>query len=139
MGKKRIKTIQADKLKQHKVKKFSQKINQGRAYIFSSYNNTLVTITDQSGNVLAWTSAGSLGFKGAKKATPYAASAVVKDVVSRIQPIGLKQVEVYIKGFGTGRESALRAIPVNGLDILLIRDITPVPHGGCRPRKPRRV
>lgn len=139
MGKKRIKTIQADKLKQRKAKKISRKITQGRIYIQSTYNNTVVTITDLNGNVVAWASAGSLGFKGAKKATPYAASAIVKDIVNRTRPSGLREVEVYVKGFGTGRESAIRAVPANGLDIISIKDITPVPHGGCRPPKPRRV
>ncbi|MFH1392137.1 MAG: 30S ribosomal protein S11 [bacterium] len=139
MGKKRIKTIQADKLKQRKTKKISRKISQGRIYIKSSYNNTMITITDLNGDVVAWSSAGLLGFKGAKKATPYAASAIMKDVVSRAKESGLREVELYVKGFGTGRESAIRAVPANGLEIVSIKDMTPVPHGGCRPPKPRRV
>lgn len=139
MGKKRIKTAQADKLKQRKAKKVSRKISQGRIYIQSSYNNTRVTITDLNGGVVAWATAGFLGFRGAKKATPYAASVIMKDVVSRAKASGLQEVEVYVKGFGTGRESAIRAVPANGLEIISIRDVTPVPHGGCRPRKPRRV
>ena len=139
MGKKRIKTVQADKLKHRKAKKISRKISQGRIYIQSTYNNTRVTVTDLNGGVVAWATAGSLGFKGAKKATPYAASVIMKDVVSRAKASGLQEVEVHVKGFGTGRESAIRAVPANGLEIISIQDVTPVPHGGCRPPKPRRV
>lgn len=139
MGKKRIKTVESDKLKQGKAKKFMQKHSHGRAYIKSTYNNTLITLTDAKGNVLTGSSAGSLGFKGAKKATPYAASLVVRDAIERVKPSGLKQVDVFVKGIGTGRESAIRALPANNLEILSIKDVTPIAHGGCRPRKPRRV
>jgi len=139
MGKKRIKTVQADKLRQQKFKKISRKITRGRIYIKSTYNNTRITVTDLKGDVVAWATAGSSGFKGAKKATPYAASVITKDVVSRAKASGLQEVELYIKGFGTGRESAIRAVPANGLEIISIRDVTPISHGGCRPPKPRRV
>ena len=112
---------------------------QGRAYIKSSYNNTIVSLTDMNGNVLAWSSAGSNGFKGPKKATPYAASIIVRDVVEKVEPYGLKEVTVFISGVGQGREGALRALNAQGLSVLSIKDITPTPHNGCRPPRPRRV
>lgn len=139
MGKKRIKTIESDKIKQSKAKRFSTKIPKGRIYIKSTYNNTLITLTDAKGEIIAWSSAGSLGFKGAKKATAYAASIVVKNVLDKVANSGLKEVEVYVNGIGTGRDSAIRALPANNLEIVSIQDITPIPHGGCRQRKPRRV
>jgi len=139
MGKKRIRTIQADKLTERKAKKINLRLTKGRAYIQSTYNNTIISLTDLKGNVLVWASAGSLGFKGAKKATPYAASLIVKNVIERIKPTGLKEIEVCVKGVGNGRESAIRALAANGMQISLIKDVTPIPHGGCRPRKPRRV
>ncbi len=111
----------------------------GRAYIQATYNNTIVTLTDTIGNVLSWSSAGRLGFKGPKKATPYAASIIVKDVVDKVKDTGLKEVQVFVKGVGMGRESAVRSLYTNGLNIVSVKDITPIPHNGCRPPKVRRV
>jgi small subunit ribosomal protein S11 len=119
-----------------KKKKFVQA---GQAHIRATYNNTIVTITDPQGNVLAWSSAGKCGFKGPKKATPYAAGVIVRDVVDRTKIMGLKQVEVFVTGVGMGREAAVRALAGAGLSILSIKDITPTPHNGPRPPKPRRV
>ena len=116
------------------------KVKEGRVYIFSSYNNTIITLTDPQGNVLTWASAGSIGFKGTKKATPFAAQLVAENAGKKaIESYGLKEVEVYVKGPGVGRESAIRALDNLGLKITLIKDITPVPHNGCRPKKRRRV
>lgn len=120
-------------------KKISQVAARGNAYILATYNNTIVTITDQNGNVIAWSSAGKVGFKGAKKATAYAAGVVVKDIASKVVPRGLREVDVFVKGVGTGREGAIRAFNANRIDTISIKDITPIPHNGCRPRKVRRV
>ncbi len=120
-------------------KQIQKNIVKGQAYIKATYNNTMVTLTDQSGNVLAWSSAGKMGFKGPKKSTPYAAGIVVKDAVDKVKGCGLKEVNVFVKGVGGGREAAVRVLYVNGLNILIIKDITPVPHNGCRPPKIRRV
>ena len=111
----------------------------GRIYIFSSYNNTIIALTDQIGNVLSWVSAGSIGFKGAKKSTPFAASKVAEAIAFNAKKIGVNRIEVFIKGIGSGRESALRSLAARGFDIFSVKDITPVPHNGCRPRKARRV
>jgi len=116
-----------------------RKILRGQAHIQSSYNNTIVCFTDLSGNALAWGSAGRLGFKGAKKATPYAATLVANNTIERIRKYGLKEVDVFLKGIGAGREAAVRALQSNGLQVMSIKDVTPIPHNGCRPRKPRRV
>jgi len=116
-----------------------QKLREGRIYISSSYNNTIMTLTDQRGNVLCWTSASNIGFKGAKKATPFAASKVAEAMVQRAKKIGIENVEVFVKGIGSGRESAIRSLAVRGLNIISIKDMTPIPHNGCRPRKVRRV
>ncbi|HEX9664348.1 MAG TPA: 30S ribosomal protein S11 [Patescibacteria group bacterium] len=120
-------------------KKQTQIPVRGTAYILSTYNNTVVTITDQNGNALAWSSAGKVGFKGPKKATAYAAGVIVKDVVPKLIDQGLREVDVFIKGVGTGRESAIRSLNSNGLKIISIKDVTPIPHNGCRPKKVRRV
>lgn len=120
-------------------KKLRRQIQRGRAYIRSSYNNTVVSLTDLHGNLLAWSSSGLLGFKGAKKATTYAATQVAADVDEKVQKYGLRDIEVYIKGIGSGREAALRALAQKGYGITKIKDMTPVPHNGCRPKKPRRV
>lgn len=122
-----------------KKKKVIKNVPRGQAYIKATYNNTIVTITDPAGNVLAWSSAGKNGFKGPKKATPYAASVIVRDAVEQIKETGLKEVQVFVKGVGMGRESAVRSLHSNGLNIISIKDTTPLPHNGCRPRKPRRV
>jgi len=108
-------------------------------YIQSSYNNTIVTITDLNGEVVASESAGAVGFKGPKKATPFAATKVIDSLMNKTQRLILKEVNVFVKGVGSGREAAIRALVANGLEILSIKDITPIPHNGCRPRKPRRV
>ena len=117
----------------------TQKIREGRIYISSSYNNTIMTLTDQRGNVLCWTSASNIGFKGTKKATPFAASKVAEAMVQRAKKLGIENIEVLVKGIGSGRESAIRSLAVRGLNIISIKDRTPIPHNGCRPRKVRRV
>ncbi|MFC1687722.1 30S ribosomal protein S11 [Patescibacteria group bacterium] len=124
-----------------KPKKRKQKrmVPQGRAYIQATYNNTLITITDQSGNTLAWSSAGHIGFKGPKKSTPYAAGSTVKDVLSKVHDMGLKRIDVFVKGVGSGREAAIRSLGASGITINAIKDTTPIPHNGCRQPKPRRV
>lgn len=133
----------ADKTVRSKTKKSSKKaraqISQGKVYIQATYNNTIISVTDMNGNVIAWSSAGANGFRGPKKATPYAASVIVRTITEKIQDVGLKDVNVYIAGPGQGREGALRALNANGLNVLTIKDVTPVPHNGCRPSRPRRV
>jgi len=121
------------------MKKIIKQIPRGRAYIQATYNNTLVTITDMAGNVLAWSSAGKLGFRGPKKATPYAADLIVKDVIEKVRQNGLKQVQVFVKGAGMGRAAAVRALYTHGLNITSIKDVTSIPHDGCRPPGGRRV
>lgn len=111
----------------------------GRAYIQSTFNNTLVTLTDPEGNVIAWGSSGSAGFKGSRKGTPYAAQLAARDAVRRAMEQGLRQVEVFVKGPGSGREAAIRSLQSSGLYITSIMDVTPIPHNGCRPPKRRRV
>ena len=111
----------------------------GRAYIQSTFNNTVVTLTDPEGNVIAWGSCGTAGFKGSRKGTPYAAQLAARDAARKAMVHGLRQVEVYVKGPGSGREAAIRSLQSSGLYITGIRDVTPVPHNGCRPPKRRRV
>jgi len=120
-------------------KKEKRNITEGVAHIQSTFNNTIVTITDLSGNVIAWSSSGLQGFKGSRKSTPFAAQMAAEDVVRKAKEQGMRRVQVYIKGPGSGRESALRSLQLAGLTITLIRDVTPVPHNGCRPPKRRRV
>jgi small subunit ribosomal protein S11 len=122
-----------------KKAKAKGKVRQGNVYIQSSYNNTMVTITDPIGNVLAWSSAGRVGFSGARKATPYAAQKVVADAIDRLRPYGMEEARVFVRGIGSARESAIRSLSVAGLNITAIRDITPIPHNGVRPPKRRRV
>ncbi|HQF57195.1 MAG TPA: 30S ribosomal protein S11 [Candidatus Magasanikbacteria bacterium] len=122
-----------------KKKKVTRQVSHGRAYIQATFNNTIVSVTDQNGDVLGWASAGMAGFKGPKKATPYAAGQVVKKVLEAIEPVGIKEVNVYVKGIGGGREGAIRAFNSNGVQVLSIKDVTPIPHNGCRPPKRRRV
>ena len=122
-----------------KKKKIKKKVSRGQAHIQVTYNNTIVTLTDQTGNVLAWSSAGLNGFKGPKKATPYAASIIVKNAVEKAKEYGLQEVDVFIKGVGAGREASVRALHANGLSVSSIKDLTPIPHNGCRPKKVRRV
>ncbi|MDQ7820853.1 MAG: 30S ribosomal protein S11 [Armatimonadota bacterium] len=109
------------------------------AHIQSTFNNTIVTITDPQGNVLAWSSAGNVGFKGSRKGTPFAAGLAAENAARKAMEHGVKQVEVYVKGPGPGREAAIRSLQAAGLDVALIRDVTPIPHNGCRPPKRRRV
>jgi small subunit ribosomal protein S11 len=111
----------------------------GRAYIQSSFNNTIVTITDPEGNVLGWGSSGTVGFKGSRKGTPYAAQLAAQDAVKKSQNYGIRQVDVFVKGPGSGREAAIRALQGAGLAVTSIKDVTPIPHNGCRPPKRRRV
>jgi len=120
-------------------KKEKKNITEGVAHIQSTFNNTIVTITDLSGNVIAWASAGTEGFKGSRKSTPFAAQMAVESAVKKAKEMGLRNVQVCVKGPGVGRESALRSLQVAGLKVSLIRDITPIPHNGCRPPKRRRV
>ncbi|HSB32305.1 MAG TPA: 30S ribosomal protein S11 [Candidatus Sulfobium mesophilum] len=121
------------------VKKDKRNIASGAAYIQATFNNTIVTITDPAGGVVTWSSAGNLGFKGSRKGTPYAAQIAAESAAKKAIDVGMKQVDVYVKGPGAGRESAIRALQAAGLDINLIKDVTPVPHNGCRPPKRRRV
>jgi small subunit ribosomal protein S11 len=126
--------------KRTRVKKRERKsIPAGKAYIQSTFNNTIVTLTDPQGNVIAWGSSGTAGFKGSRKGTPYAAQLAARDAARRAMEHGLRQVEVYVKGPGSGREAAIRSLQSSGLYITGIRDVTPVPHNGCRPPKRRRV
>jgi small subunit ribosomal protein S11 len=120
-------------------KKEKKNITEGIVHIQSTFNNTIVTITDMSGNVIAWASAGTQGFKGSRKGTPFAAQVAAEEAVKKAKEHGMRMVQVYVKGPGSGRESALRALQIAGLNISLIRDVTPIPHNGCRPPKRRRV
>lgn len=118
----------------------SKKVQSGKIYVSASFNNTIVTVTDEEGNTLAWCSAGNVGFKGTRKATPFAATSAVEKVVKKVkEENGLNEAEVYIKGPGPGRDSALRAIKAAGVKISLIADVTPMPHDGPRPKKKRRA
>lgn len=149
MGKKRIiKQTTEEVLKEKEAREIAAKAKKevkgkqllrGKAFIQSTYNNTIITITDLDGNVVAGESAGSVGFKGPKKATPFAAAKVAESLMRKLAKTGLKEIMVFIKGVGSGREAAVRAFANQGIDVLSIKDITPVPHNGCRPRKPRRV
>lgn len=120
-------------------KKAVRTVPRGRAYIQSTYNNTMITFTDENGNALVVSSAGKSGFRGAKKSTAYAAGVVVRDAVTKAQPYGLKEVDVFISGVGSGKDAAVRTLNAQGLYISSIKDITPIPHNGCRPPKVRRV
>ncbi len=126
-------------VKKIKKKKVIKQVSHARAYIQATFNNTIVTVTDQNGDVLGWASAGMVGFKGPKKATPYAAGQVVKRVADNIKACAVKEVNVFIKGIGGGREGAIRGFNANGINVLSIKDITPIPHNGCRAPKRRRV
>lgn len=122
------------------VRKKERKIvPEGKAYIQSTFNNTIVTLTDLKGNVIGWGSPGTAGFKGSRKGTPYAAQLAAQAAATKAKDVGLRQVEVYVKGPGSGREAAIRAIQASGISVTAIKDITPIPHNGCRPRKRRRV
>jgi small subunit ribosomal protein S11 len=129
----------ANKVKTKKKKSIKRNIGHGRAYIQATFNNTIVSVTDQNGDVLGWCSSGAVGFKGPKKATPYAAQQVVKTVIESVKECGVKEVSIFVKGIGGGREGAIRAFHNNGINVLSIKDVTPIPHNGCRPPKRRRV
>ena len=120
-------------------KKEKKNVQVGIVHIRASFNNTIVTVTDMQGNVIVWASAGNQGFKGSRKSTPFAAQRAAEAVAKKAMEQGMKQVDVYVKGPGSGRESAIRSIQATGLKINLIRDVTPIPHNGCRPPKRRRV
>ncbi len=123
-----------------RVKRRERKnISSGVVHVNASFNNTMVTITDEQGNAIAWSSAGGMGFKGSRKSTPYAAQLAAEDAAKKAMEHGLKTVNVDVRGPGSGRESALRALQAAGLVVQMIRDVTPIPHNGCRPRKRRRV
>ncbi len=150
MGKKRIVKKTEKELLEEKEKvdqklkkdislKPLERVGRGRIYISSTYNNTIITLTDQLGNVLLWRSAGNIGFKGTKKGTSYAASRVAQAIAEICNRLKIKEVDVFVKGIGGGRDTALRTLSNQGLEIESIRDVTPIPHNGCRPRKPRRV
>ena len=116
-----------------------KKVDKGQVHIQSTFNNTLVTITDMSGNAISWSSAGSLGFRGSRKGTPFAAQMAAETAAKAAKEHGLRSVEVYVKGPGAGREAAIRALQATGLEVTMIKDVTPIPHNGCRPPKRRRV
>ncbi len=150
MGKKRVVSKTKDELLKERAKvessvkkdvqlKTSRKIREGRVYISSSYNNTLLTLTDTEGKALFWTSAGRIGFKGTKKGTPFAASKVAMAMIQAITKLKIEKIKIFVKGIGSGRASAMRSLAVHGLEILSIKDVTPIPHNGCRAKKPRRM
>lgn len=130
----------AVKKQKTRVKRRERKnIEKGQAHIVSSFNNTMVTLSDLNGNVISWASAGQLGFKGSRKSTPFAAQQASEEAAKKAMEHGLKVVEVYVKGPGSGREAAIRSLQATGLEVSLIKDVTPIPHNGCRPPKRRRV
>ena len=149
MGEQKVKTIEGGEVsaKQSSAqgrspaggKKTKRKVAHGCIYIQSTYNNTLVTVTDEKGQVLGWGSAGSAGFKGSKKSTPYAAQRTMEETMEKLKNFGLSEVDVFVKGIGSGRESAVRALQGTGITVLSIKDMTPIRHGGVRPKKVRRV
>ena len=134
-------SLSSDEIEKPKIVKAkgSKNVHSGIAHVLSTFNNTIVTITDMKGNVIGWSSAGKVGFKGSRKSTAYAAQMVAQDASRQAMGHGLKEVEVLVRGPGAGRESAVRALQAVGLDLTVIRDVTPVPHNGCRPPKQRRV
>jgi len=144
-GEKGAKETKAPSAEEGKAKKVVKKkakrrnVQVGNAYVQASYNNTIVTITEQNGSVLSWSSSGSSGFKGARKSTPYAAQVSAENAAEKAKVYGLERVHVYIKGVGAGREQAVRGLVGSGLDLISINDVTPVPHNGCRKKKARRV
>ena len=121
------------------AKKTKRTLSSAQVHIYATFNNTIITVTDQQGNTVSWTSAGSIGFKGSRKSTPFAARLAAEDSMKKAQSMGIQEIDVFIKGPGPGRESAIRAIQAAGMKVRSIADITPVPHNGCRPPKKRRV
>lgn len=126
-------------LKKKGKKKSYRAVPVGAVHVKATFNNTIVTVTDAHGNVLGWASAGGCGFRGPKKATPYAASVIVKQVLERVKPYGLTDVSVFVRGVGSGREAAVRALNAQGLNVIALKDVTPIPHNGCRAPRVRRV
>ena len=140
MAEKQQKAVSATKARQAKQRRRERKmVPRGQAFVQSSFNNTIVTLTDPQGNVLSWGSAGATGFKGSRKSTPYAAQITAEGAARRAMEHGLRQVEVFVKGPGAGREAAIRALQAAGIQVTAISDVTPIPHNGCRPPKRRRV
>jgi small subunit ribosomal protein S11 len=129
----------SEKKSRYARKKVTRQVEKGRVYIRATYNNTLVTVTDSEGQVLSWSTAGASGFKGSRKSTPYAGQVAAKEASEKAKQYGLAEVDVYVKGVGTAREQAIRSLQTAGLQVNSIIDETPIPHGGCRPKKPRRV
>jgi len=129
----------AQKKTKSKKKKTLRQVSVGNIYVQATYNNTIVSASDANGNVLAWSSAGHCGFKGPKKATPYASSMIIRSLAEKLEGTGLKEVNVFIRGVGSGRDSAVRSLNANGFNVLSIKDMTPIPHNGCRAPKPRRM
>lgn len=129
----------AKKTTRTRKKKIKRNIDKGQAHIRSTFNNTIISITDEQGNVIAWSSSGKAGYQGSRKSTPFAAQIAAEDAAHQAIEQGVKEVEVYVKGPGSGRESAIRSLQAAGLNISLIKDVTPIPHNGCRPPKRRRV
>ena len=129
----------AQKGKTSRKRRVKKNVERGQAHINSTFNNTMVTITDMQGNPLSWASAGQLGFRGSRKSTPFAAQEAAETAAKKAIDQGLKTVEVYVKGPGSGRESAIRSLQAAGLEVTMIKDVTPIPHNGCRPPKRRRV
>ena len=129
----------AQKVKKTRRRKERKNVEHGAAHIQSTFNNSIVTLTDARGNALSWASAGGLGFKGSRKSTPFAAQMAAETAAKAAMEHGLKSVEVYVKGPGAGREAAIRSLQAEGLEVTLIKDVTPIPHNGCRPPKRRRV
>lgn len=141
MGEQKVKTIQGDAEQKalKSAKKSKRKVPRGMIFIQSTYNNTIITVTDALGNVVGWGSAGLTGFKGSKKSTPYAAQRTMEETMAKLKNLGLAEVDVYVRGIGSGRESAIRALTGSGINVLSIKDVTPIRHGGVRPKKVRRV
>ena len=149
MGKKRIVAKTKEELFEEReriekrlgkeVKIIPSKVKEGNIYISSTYNNTIITLADCNGNVLSWTSAGRLGFKGTKKATPFAASKVAEGISQTVKKMRIEKIYIFVNGVGSGRDSALRSLAARGLNIVSVKDVTPIPHNGCRPPKVRRV
>jgi len=127
------------KKKSRRRKKVKRNIEKGQAHIKSTFNNTIISITDEEGKVIAWSSAGKVGYKGSRKSTPFAAQLAAENAAEEAKDMGMKEIEIFVKGPGSGRESAIRTLQSAGLNITLIKDITPIPHNGCRPPKRRRI
>jgi len=128
-----------NKKKTRRRKKVKRNIEKGQAHIKSTFNNTIISITDEEGKVVAWSSAGKVGYKGSRKSTPFAAQLAAENAADEAKEMGMKEIEIFVKGPGSGRESAIRTLQSAGLNITLIKDITPIPHNGCRPPKRRRI